>query len=123
MDRIRISRLLLPVRIGVGARERRARQTVCAEVVLELDLAAASRSDRLGDTVDYAALADRLRASASESCRLLEALAGRLAAVCLAEPRVAAAEVTLTKVRARPGLNASVTVRRGRAPGKRRATS
>ena len=85
---------------------------------LAVDLRAAGRSDDLADTIDYAALAERLRAVAAASrFRLLEALAEALAAEALRDPRVGAAEIALRKPDAVPEALAEVRIvrRRGRA--------
>lgn len=86
---------------GVFAQERADGQEFVVDAVLELDLAAAGASDRLADTVDYGALADRLAdVVAGPPVQLLETLATRLAGTCLADPRVQAATVTVHKPQA-----------------------
>ena len=65
---------------GVTARERTRGQVFEAHVALRLDLSMASRTDRLSDTVDYADVCLRVgRVLAGKRCRLLEAVAGRVA--------------------------------------------
>ncbi|MBQ6102413.1 MAG: dihydroneopterin aldolase, partial [Kiritimatiellae bacterium] len=101
--------------MGVYPEERRDFRELEADVLLSADLRAAGRSDDLADTVDYAALAERLRAVAAASrFRLLEALAEALAAEALANPRVAAAEIVLRKPGAVPGALAEVRIVRRR---------
>jgi dihydroneopterin aldolase len=69
--------------------------------VLELDLAPAASSDDVADTVHYGELAERLVAIVEgEPVNLIETLADRLAAACLADPRVAAVTVTVHKPQA-----------------------
>lgn len=86
---------------GVFGRERTDGQDFVVDVVLELDLAVAAATDDLADTVDYGDLASRLVAVvAGPAVNLLETLAQRLAGVCLADPRVAAATVTVHKPQA-----------------------
>jgi dihydroneopterin aldolase len=103
---------------GVFDHERRDGQDFVVDAVLEVSTAAAAASDDLADTVDYGGLAQRLAAVVSgEPVNLLETLVTRLAAECLADPRVAAATVTLHKPQAPIPLafaDVSVTVRRGR---------
>ena len=110
-DEIRLSGLGLETVLGVQPEERLAPRKVVADIRLFLDLGPAARSDELADTVDYAALADRLRAVARQSSfRLVEALAGALADEALADPRVRAAAVTLEKPGAVPGAEVRATL-------------
>lgn len=114
-DRVSLLGLSLRTTVGVYPEERRSFRTLEADVRLSADLRAAGRSDDLADTVDYAALAQRLRAVAAASrFRLLEALAEALAAEALADPRVAAAEIALRKPGAVPGALAEVRIVRRR---------
>jgi len=88
------------------------------DVALELDTSEAAASDDLSDTVDYGALADRLVAVlGGEPSNLLEAVAQKLADVCLVDERVEAATVTLHKPQApipHTFADVSVTIRRVR---------
>ena len=62
--------------IGVHAHERRRRQIVVMDLDIELAACRAGASDRLADTVDYAAVAEDLRRClAQKSYLLLERLA------------------------------------------------
>jgi dihydroneopterin aldolase len=85
-------------RHGVFEHERRDGQQFHVDAVLHLDTRRAADSDDLRDTVDYGGLAvglaDVIR---GEPVNLLETLADRLARVCLADRRVAAADVTVHK--------------------------
>ncbi len=97
-DRIALTGLTVRGRHGVLPAERRDGQDFVVDAVLHLDLRPAAGSDDLADTVDYGALAGRLAGVvAGEPVDLLETLAERLAAVCLADPRVRSAEVTVHK--------------------------
>ncbi|MDQ3502587.1 MAG: dihydroneopterin aldolase [Actinomycetota bacterium] len=113
-DRIRLSGLRVRGHHGVLPAERRDGQDFVVDVALELDLRPAAASDDLAATVDYGALAERLAAVvAGEPVDLLEALAGRLADVCLQSPLVRSAEVTVHKPQAPIGVrfgDVSVTV-------------
>ena len=67
-----------------------AEQTIGAwfsvDVEITLDLSAAARTDSLGETIDYGAVARRIvEESTKERVNLLERLAGRLASMLLAE--------------------------------------
>jgi dihydroneopterin aldolase len=79
------------------------------EVSLELhvDLAKAGESDELADTVDYASVCDAVsHVVSSESYRLLERLATRIAEVCTADPRVQGVVVEVRKLH--PPVHAQV---------------
>jgi dihydroneopterin aldolase len=103
---------------GVFEQERRDGQDFVVDAVLELSTATAAASDDLADTVHYGDLAERLAAVVGgEPVNLLETLVDRLAGVCLADPRVEAATVTVHKPQAPIPLTFSdvaVTVRRTR---------
>jgi dihydroneopterin aldolase len=86
--------------------------------VLELDFAKAAASDDVTETVHYGELAGKLVAVLEgEPVNLLETLAERLVAVCLADPRVDAATVTVHKPQApipHAFADVAVTVHRAR---------
>ena len=115
-DRVEISGLRANCIIGVDESERLASQPVEIDIVLEVDLAAAGASDDIADAVDYRALAEAVvSAVESSSYLLIEALATRVANMCLADNKVEAAEVTLRKPGALPMADhAAVTIRRTR---------
>jgi len=70
---------------------------VCLE--LHVDLAKAGNSDDLADTVDYGVICDDVsRVVATESYRLLERLATRIAEVCTVDPRVTGVVVEVRKL-------------------------
>ncbi len=113
-DRIALCGLRVRGFHGVLAEERRDGQDFVVDVVLQLDLRPAGATDRLADTVDYGDLALRLAAVvAGEPVDLVEALAERLAQVCLSDPRVRRTEVTVHKPQAPvplPFTDVAVTV-------------
>ncbi|MEV0327582.1 dihydroneopterin aldolase [Micromonospora echinospora] len=97
-DRITLTGLRARGRHGVYDFEREQGQEFVVDTVLELDLGPAARSDAVTDTVHYGELAGRLVAVVTgEPVNLIETLADRLLDVCLADPRVAAATVTVHK--------------------------
>jgi dihydroneopterin aldolase len=103
-DTITLAGLRAYGRHGVYEFEREQGQEFVVDAVLEFDLATAARSDELTDTVDYGQLAGRLVAVVTgPPVRLIETLATRLAEVCLADERVAAATVTVHKPQAPVG--------------------
>jgi dihydroneopterin aldolase len=66
---------------GYSAAERRGTRRFRVNLTLELDLAAAAGSDRLGDTVDYWKVSEIVVELGTKSTfRLLEALAGAIGA-------------------------------------------
>ncbi|MGW5667911.1 dihydroneopterin aldolase [Micromonospora sp. NPDC003776] len=117
-DRIELTGLRAHGRHGVYDFERAQGQEFVVDAVLELDLAPAARSDQVTDTVHYGELAEKLVAVLTgEPVNLIETLADRLLAVCLAEPLVAAATVTVHKPEApipHTFRDVAVTMRRTR---------
>jgi dihydroneopterin aldolase len=118
-DRIRLAGLTVRGNHGVFDFERRDGQDFMIDVELEVDTRPAARSDDLSDTIHYGELAAALAAVvAGPAVNLLETLADRLAAVCLADERVTGATVTVHKPEAPIPLtfsDVSVTIRRERA--------
>ncbi|MEV6368641.1 dihydroneopterin aldolase [Micromonospora musae] len=118
-DRITLTGLRARGRHGVYDFEREQGQDFVVDVVLELDLGPAARSDDVADTVHYGELADRLVAVVTgDPVDLIETLADRLLDVCLADPRVASATVTVHKPEApvpHTFTDVAVTMTRGRA--------
>lgn len=97
-DRIEIRGLRVHGHHGVLAAERRDGQLFVVDVILETDVSTAGASDALADTVDYASVVDNLAAIVSgEPVDLVETLAERLAAACLADMRVVAVEIAVHK--------------------------
>ncbi len=97
-DRIALRGLRVRGFHGVLAAEREQGQDFLVDAVLSVDVREAAASDDLEDTVDYGALALALaEVVAGEPVDLIETLAERLAGVCLTDPRVFTAEVTVHK--------------------------
>ena len=118
-DAIRLTGLRVRGRHGVYDFERAEGQDFVVDVALELDLAPAAASDDVTDTVHYGELAGRLvEIVAGEPVNLIETLADRLVTACLADPRVAAATVTVHKPQApipHEFADVAVTLRRSRS--------
>ena len=123
MDAIAIRGLRLNVFLGVYEEELKAPRPVVVDVALRTDLAKAAASDDLADTIDYHALAARLRAAVEPQpgdprpvFHLIETLAEKIAATCLDfDARVEAATVAVAKPAAFPGADAaSVEITRRR---------
>jgi dihydroneopterin aldolase len=117
-DRITLTGLRARGHHGVFDFERAEGQDFVVDVDLELDLSAAAASDDVADTVHYGELADGLvGVITGEPVDLIETLADRLAAVCLADHRVDAATVTVHKPQApipHAFTDVAVTLRRAR---------
>jgi dihydroneopterin aldolase len=122
-DRITLRGMRFLGRYGVTLEERMEPQPVEVDVEMEVDLSAAASSDELSDTIDYSAVFELVRQVAEErSFRLIEALAGEVAASVLAahadEPRLKAVQVRVRKPEAPlPGTFEAVEVAVRRAGG------
>jgi dihydroneopterin aldolase len=98
-DRIFITGLMLHAYHGVMPHEAKVGQTFSIDLVLDMDLSAAARSDKVTDTVSY----DKVVASASNAFlrqrfRLIEAAGGSVADAVLADfPPVRSVTVTIHK--------------------------
>lgn len=118
-DRIVLRGLRGLGRHGVYDEERSHPQPFRADIVLQLDLAPAARSDDVGDTVHYGELATQVvSVLEGEPVNLVETLAERIAALCLQDPRVRSAEVTVHKPEAPVGVpfdDVAVTIVRSRS--------
>jgi dihydroneopterin aldolase / 2-amino-4-hydroxy-6-hydroxymethyldihydropteridine diphosphokinase len=119
VDRIEIRGLRVMTVVGVLPHEREAAQPLQLDLVLGVDLRDAGRSDELGDTVNYGAVAETVAGLVRESKDLLlERLAHRAAHAALAFDRVESVELTVTKLRPpvpEDVVSTAVTVRRTRA--------
>lgn len=101
--------------IGDLPEERVRAQRLVVDATMEIS-SAASDTDELADTVDYAALADAIRrALVAAKCRMIERAAKIAAEECMRDGRVGSATVTVTKSGAVEGLasaSARITLRR-----------
>ena len=119
-DRISLLGLRVFGRHGVFDHERRDGQEFVVDAVLWVDTRQAAAADDLSLTIDYAAVAGQLAAVVSgEPVALIETLADRLAAACLAaDEGVREVEITVHKPHA-PLIQSlhdvTVTIRRSRA--------
>lgn len=122
-DEIRIEGLEVRCVIGVNAHERVQTQPLLVSLELELGLERAGLSAHLGDTCDYARIAEEITALLHfRRYRLLEAAAEELAGMLLAvHPRVEVVRLHLDKPRAlRRAKSAGVSVTRTAADYPRR---
>ncbi len=120
-DRILLHAMRFEGRHGVSELERELPQEIEVDLEVEADLAAASASDDLADTVDYGPLVQLCRRVVEErSFKLLEAIAGAIAADVLASTAALAVTVRVRKlaVPIEADLDyAQVEIRRERAAG------
>lgn len=98
---------------GVLESERINGQTFIADIVLAVDTQQAAGSDALADTVDYSQVAQAVHAELmGDPVDLIEKLADRIAARCLAFPGVQAVEIALHKPQAPVGVPAEDVILR-----------
>lgn len=122
LDQIHIKDLLLRTIIGINEEERRNRQDVLINIVLFTDLRPAGVSDQIGDAVNYRTIAKEIIAMVEASSFFtVEKLAAEVAAICLADARVEAAQVRVEKPGAlRFARSVGVEIYRARADLERR---
>ncbi|HTV74340.1 MAG TPA: dihydroneopterin aldolase [Candidatus Acidoferrales bacterium] len=98
-------------RHGADPGERDRAQAFDIDVELEADLTAARHSDALADTVDYAAVHERIVNIVEQtSFELLERLGEELLRMLLEDRRIAGARVTIGKPLLLHGATPSVTL-------------
>jgi 7,8-dihydroneopterin aldolase/epimerase/oxygenase len=98
-EAIFVSGLALHAYHGVMPHEAKVGQTFKLDLALDIDLADASRSDKLKDTVSYDFVVKIVsEAFCGRRCRLVEAAAGAVAETVLARcPKVSGVRVTVHK--------------------------
>ncbi len=98
-DTIFINGLVIHAHHGVMRHEAKVGQRFAIDLLLSIDLKNASRSDKLADTVSYAAIVDvASRAFTAHVFRLVEAAGGAVADAVLKEfPQVQSVRVTIHK--------------------------
>jgi dihydroneopterin aldolase len=123
-DAVFVSGLALHAYHGVMQHEAKVGQTFLLDLVLDIDLAKASRSDKLADTVGYDQVVEvASRAFCQRRYRLVEAAAGAVAGAVLDRfAQVSAVRVTVHKPHAPIAAtfaDAGVTLARGRQDRRR----
>ena len=97
-DRIELRGIEVYARHGVLPSEQENAQVFRVDVIAHLDLSGPATSDRLGDTIDYSALAVEIReVVGGESHALIERVASRVADVVLAHEMIERVVVTIHK--------------------------
>jgi D-erythro-7,8-dihydroneopterin triphosphate epimerase len=115
MDQIHIKDLHLRTIIGINEEERRNRQDVLINIVMDVDMRRAGETDDIDDAVNYRTITKRIIQLVENSqFYLVEKMAAEIAAICLSNPRVERARVTVEKPGAlRFARSVSVTIERG----------
>ena len=114
MDTIFINDFRLEILVGVYEWERRVPQTV--QLDLEIGLPPRpKRSDKIGDTIDYAKIVARIEQSLAENrFALVEALAEHIAQLIMTEFGAPWIRASVTKLAALKGVKRlGVTIERG----------
>lgn len=116
MDTVFIRDLRIPTVVGIFEWERRIRQEVRFDIEMDFDIRKAAGSDDIADTLDYKAVAQRVRAHVEQSSfNLVEALAESVATLILKEFDVTAVRLTLNKTGAvRDARDVGVKIERSR---------
>lgn len=100
---------------GVDEDEKVSPQPFDVDVVLEIDLQRAGKSDQLDDTVNYAQLHEQIVSIVrTTNYNLLERLADHLCDCILSDKRVQGAKVTIAKPNKLNGATPCVTLTRHR---------
>ena len=118
-DTIFVNGLMLHAYHGVMQHEAKVGQTFALDLVLDIDLAAASRTDKLNDTVSYDVVVKAAsEAFCSRRYRLVEAAGGAVADALLERfPRLRTVRITVHKPHAPIAAtftDVGVTIERGR---------
>ena len=116
MDQIHIKDLHLRTIIGINEEERRNRQDVLINLVLDVDMHAAGESDDIDQAVNYRTITKRIiQLVETSQFYLVEKMAAEIAVICLEDPRVERARVSVEKPGAlRFARSVGVTIERGR---------
>lgn len=115
MDRIALHGIRVRARHGADPGERERDQEFLIDVVAELDLTAAARSDDLSETLHYGALYRKIVQVVRErSHALLERVAADVLDTVFEDRRVVRARATVAKPQLLDGATPSVTIERER---------
>ena len=96
---VRVRDLVLPVRIGIYDHEKQGPQRVCINVELKVGEGDGPIGDDIASVVSYEDIVNGIKAIvAGDHINLVETLAERIAELCLADSRVAAARIGVDKL-------------------------
>jgi dihydroneopterin aldolase len=105
MDIIFLREIRLDARIGIYKREKAITQTVELDLELALPDERVFKSGKVGDTIDYALVIERLRGALIEQhYGLVETLAERVAQIILTEFHAPWVRVSIAKLGAQPNV-------------------
>ncbi len=123
LDRISVRDYTRSVEIGAFRTERGVTQRIRFNVVLEVGHHSAAEDDDVDKVISYDTITEAIEAElAAERINLLETLAERVAARCLADPRAVRAFVRIEKLDRIPGaLGVEIVRTRPAAAGDARA--
>jgi len=118
MDIIFIRDLRVETLIGVYPQERQNRRTLFLDLELGTDIRPAAATDRLDDTLNYQAVAQRVvEFAAASDCQLVETLGERIADLVLREFAASWLRLTVRKSGAvREAREVGVMIERRRNP-------
>jgi len=98
MDQTFIKDLLIRGVIGISDAERAQPQDILVNIILFGDTSKAAVSDSIDDCINYRTVAKKVYAFVEQAKRYtVEALAGDIAKICLAEPGVSGTRVRVEK--------------------------
>lgn len=115
MDIVFIKELEIDTVIGIYDWERKIRQTISLDVEMATDIRKAATTDQIEDTLNYKAVAKRLKAFVSDSeYELVETLAEKICSIIMQEFTVPWVRLTLNKPGAVSGSRSvGVRIERG----------
>jgi len=115
--RVRVRNLLVPCSIGIHDHERRRTQRVRVNVELDVTDPGAFSSEDFSEVLNYETIVSGARAIADAGhIELVETLAERIAAMCLADPRSVSVTVGVDKLDAySEAESVGVSIQRHRA--------
>lgn len=107
MDTIFLEQVKVQTKLGVPDWERMVAQTIILDIEIGYDLSKACKSDAINDTIDYGAVAARIRETLNQnSFQLVEALAEHICQLILSEFKALSVKVKVAKPAILPGLKA-----------------
>lgn len=107
MDTIFLEQVKVQTKLGVPDWERMIPQTIILDIEIGYDLSKSCKSDSINDTIDYGAVAARIRETLSlNSFKLVESLAEHICQLILSEFGGVSVKVRVAKPGILPGLKA-----------------
>ncbi len=98
MDKIEVRGIFCESHLGVARRERKKKQQIVIDVIVQADLDAAAAGDDVALTVDYQQLTQRIQKTVQDhECKLLESLTDYLCRSVLTLDLVKQVTVRVTK--------------------------